>query len=138
MRKMVIWMIVGLAIFAGCRSYMSYERQSSTDIPFHKRKPPSMNKAIIISTNGPQLEPNYYQIMGTVNSTIENVSIYSKHCTDAIEMLRYEAEAVGADALMNVSCSLHKYGAEASGSAITFNNREQALKVLKDIKAILE
>ena len=97
-----------------------------------------MNKAIIISTKGPQLEPNYYQIMGTVNSQIENVSVFQKHCKDAIEMLRYEAEAVGADALMNVSCSLDKYGASASGSAITFNNRAQALQALKDIRAILE
>ena len=117
---------------------MSYERDSSSDIPFHKRKPPSMSKAIIISTNGPQLEPNYYQIMGTVNSKIENISIYSKHCTDAIELLRHEAQAAGAVALMNVSCTLLKYGAEASGTAISFNSRGEALKVLKEIGAILE
>ena len=53
-------------------------------------------------------------------------------------MLRYEAENVGADALINVSCSSDKFSAEASGTAITFRNREQTLKVLKDIKAILE
>jgi hypothetical protein len=138
MRKMVIWMILGLTMFIGCRSYLSYERRSSSDIPFHKRKPPSMNKAIIISTKGPQLEPNNYEIMGKVNSQIENITSLQKHCKDAIEMLRYEAEVVGADALINVSCSRDKYSAEASGTAIIFKSREEALKVLKDIKAIFE
>ncbi len=138
MRKMVIWMILGLTMFIGCRSYLSYERRSSSDIPFHKRKPPSMNKAIIISTKGPQLEPNNYEIMGKVNSQIENITSLQKHCKDAIEMLRYEAEVVGADALINVSCSRDKYSAEASGTAIIFKSREEALKVLKDIEAIFE
>jgi uncharacterized protein YbjQ (UPF0145 family) len=53
-------------------------------------------------------------------------------------MLRYEVETVGADAVINVSCSSDKYSAEAFGTAITFKSREQALKVLKDIRAILE
>lgn len=138
MRKMVIWMILGLTMFIGCRSYLSYERRSSSDIPFHKRKPPSMNKAIIISTKGPQLEPTNYEIMGKVNSQIENITSLQKHCKDAIDMLRYEAEVVGADALINVSCSRDKFSAEASGTAIIFKSREEALKVLKDIKAIVE
>lgn len=138
MRKMVIWIVVGLAVLTGCRSYMSYDRQSSSDIPFHKRKPPSLNEAIIISTRGPQLEPSHYEIMGNVNCKIENLTSFQKHCKDAIEMLRYEAETVGADALINVSCSRGTYGAEASGTAIIFKSREEALKVLKEIKAILE
>lgn len=131
-------MALGSAMLIGCASYLSYDRDSSSDIPFHKRKPPSLNKAVIISTNGPQLEPKYYEIMGNVMSQINNITVFQKHCKDAIEMLRYEAENVGADALINVSCSSGKYSAEASGTAITFKNREQALKVLKDIKAILE
>jgi hypothetical protein len=138
MRKVVIWIVVGLAMFTGCTSYMAYDRHSSSDIPFHKRKPPSLNKAIIISTKGPQLEPQNYEIMGKVNSKIENVSFFQKHCKDAIETLRYEAEVVGADALINVSCSPDKYSAEAFGTAIIFKSREEALKVLQDIKAILE
>jgi len=138
MRKTVIWIALVLVILIGCRSYLSYERDSSNDIPFHKRKPPSLNKVIIISTKGPQLEPNYYQIMGTVNSRIENITTFQRHCKHAMEMLLYEAEVVGADALMNVSCSRDKYGAAASGTAITFNSRDQALKVLKDSNAILE
>ena len=93
---------------------------------------------MIISANGPQLEPKYYEIMGKVMSQIDNITMFQNHCKDANEMLRYEAENVGADALINVSCSSDKFSAEASGTAITFRNREQTLKVLKDIKAILE
>jgi len=138
MRKMIIWVVAGLAILNGCASYLSYDRYSTSDIPFHKRKPPSLDKAIIISTNGPQLELKYYEIMGNVISQISNITIFQNHCKDAIEMLRYEAENVGADALINVSCSSGKYNADASGTAIAFKNREQALRVLKEIKAILE
>jgi uncharacterized protein YbjQ (UPF0145 family) len=76
--------------------------------------------------------------MGKVTSQIDNITIFQNHCKDAIEMLRYETENVGADALINVSCSSDKYSANARGAAIAFKNREQALKVLKDIKAILE
>jgi len=97
-----------------------------------------MNKAIIISTKGPQLEPKNYEIMGKVNSKIENISSLQKHCKDAIEMLRYEAEIVGADALIDVSCSSNKYGAQAFGTAILFKSREEALKALNDMRAILE
>ena len=139
MRKMVIWMIVGFAMFAGCRSYMSYNRNSSSDIPFHKRKVPSLNSAIIISTKGPQLDPQYYEVMGNVASQIDNLTIFQKHCKDAIEMLRHEAEVVGADGLINVSCRKSSYGAEAYGVAIVFHkSREETLRVLRDIKAILE
>jgi len=105
MTKRVIWIVLGLAMLLGCRSYTDFARSSSSDIPFHKRRPPSMEKAIIISSMGPQL---------------------------------YEAENVGADALINVSCSAEKYSAEAFGTAIIFKNREQALKALKEMKAILE
>jgi hypothetical protein len=138
MRKMMILMVVAIAILIGCRSYLSYERQSTSDIPFDKRKPMSLDKAIIISTKGPQLEPKYYEIMGKVRSQADNLSSLQNHCKDAIELLRHEAENVGADALINVSCSPDKYSAGASGTAITFRDREQALKFLKDMKAILE
>ena len=138
MRKIIILTLVGLVVLVGCRSYFSYNRNSTSDIPFYKRKPPSLEKAMIISANGPQLEPKYYEIMGKVMSQIDNITMFQNHCKDAIEMLRYEAENAGADALINVSCSSDEFSAEASGTAITFRNREQTLKVLKDIKAILE
>ena len=138
MRKMMILMIVGIAILIGCKSYLSYERQSSSEIPFDKRRPLSLDKAIIISSKGPQLEPKYYEIMGKVRSQADNLTMFQNHCKDAIERLRYEAENVGADALINVSCSPDKFSANASGTAITFRDREQALKLLEDMRAILE
>jgi hypothetical protein len=138
MRKMMILTVVGIAILIGCKSYMSYNRDSTTDIPFDKRRPPLMDKAIIISSKGPQLEPKYYEIMGKVRSQADNLTIFQNHCKDAIELLRYEAENVGADALINVSCSPDNFSAGASGTAITFRDREQALKLLKDMKAIIE
>ncbi len=138
MRKIMILITVGTAFLIGCASYLSYSRQSTNDIPFDKRKPPSLEKAMILSTKGPQLEPKYYEIMGKVRSHVENISSLQDHCKDAIEMLRYEAENVGADALRDVSCSQEKYSAQAFATAIAFTNREEVLKVLKDIKAILE
>ena len=138
MRKIMISIIVGIAIPVGCASYLSYERQSTSDIPFEKRKPPSLEKAIILSMKGPQLEPKFYEIMGKVRSQVENVSSLQDHCQDAFDMLRYEAERVGADALIEVSCSPEKYGAHAFGTAIAFRNREEVMKVLMDIRAILE
>jgi uncharacterized protein YbjQ (UPF0145 family) len=131
-------MLAGVAMLAACASYLSYDRHSMTDIPFEKRKAPSFEKAIIISTKGPQLEPKYYEILGNVMSEINNITSLQKHCKDAIETLRFEAENVGADAIINISCSSDKFSARASGAAIAFKNREQALKVLKDIKAVLE
>jgi hypothetical protein len=138
MRKMMILMVVGIAILIGCKSLSSYNRQATSDIPFEKRKPLSLDKTMIISSKGPQLEPKYYEIMGTVRSQADNITTLQNHCKDAIAMLRYEAQNVGADALINVSCSRDKYSAGASGTAITFRDREQALKLLKDMKAILE
>lgn len=117
-----------LVILTGCASYLSYDRSSSNDILFHKRKPPSFEKAIIIDTNGPQLDTKYYEIMGRVMSQVSNVTALTNHCKDAIEMLRYEAESVGADALVNVSCGSGKFDASASGTAIAFKNRGEALK----------
>jgi len=138
MRKRVIWIILGLTMFIGCSNFMSYSKHASSDIPFDKRRPPSGNKPIIISTKGPQLEPENYEIMGKVNSKINNPPVLQERCQEAIETLRYEAEVLGAHGLINVSCSWDINGEEASGTAIIFKNREETLRVLKDIKAILE
>ena len=138
MRKRVIWIILGLTMFIGCSNFMSYSKHASSDIPFDKRRPPPIDKPIIISTKGPQLDPDHYEIMGKVNSKIDNPSILQKRCKDAVEMLRYEAEIVGADALINVSCSGDKNSEVAFGTAITFKSREETLRVLKNINAILE
>ncbi len=135
---MAIWIILGLAMLIGCSGYMSHKVSSSSDIPFHKRKPPSLEKAVIISTKGPQLEPKNYEIMGKVNSRIDHPGLLVKRCKEALDALRYEAEVVGADALINVSCSGDKNSEEAFGTAIIFKSREETLRVLKDINAILE
>ena len=138
MRNIMIPIIVGIAIPIGCASFLSYNRQSTNDIPFEKRKPPSLEKAIILSMKGPQLEPKFYEIIGKVRSQVGNMSSLQNHCKDAIDMLRYEAESIGADALIDISCSPEKFGAKAFGTAIAFRNREETLKVLVDIKAIIE
>jgi uncharacterized protein YbjQ (UPF0145 family) len=140
MKGMMISILLGMVMLIGCKSYLhlSVDRSSTSDIPFERRKPASANKAIIISTNGPQLEPKYYEVMGKVMSQVENMTSLENHCMDAMEMLRHEAEKVGADALINVSCTPDKYSANASGTAIAFRNSEETLKVLRDIKAVLE
>ena len=76
--------------------------------------------------------------MGRADSEVSNVSALVPHCKDAIEMLRYEAEIVGGDALIDVSCTSGTFNASANGTVITFKNHGEALKVLKDIKAVLK
>jgi hypothetical protein len=136
-KTILIWAGL-LTMLIGCASYLAYERSSSNDIPLYKRKPPSLNAAIIIDVKGPQLDPKHYEILGKAMSHVSNPSPLVSHCKDAMEMLRYEAETVGGDALINVSCSSGTYDADASGTLITFKNREEALKVLKQIKAVLQ
>ena len=49
---------VGIFAFAvGCTSHLDYEKSSRSDIPFYKRKIPSMERAIIIDPKGPSLDP---------------------------------------------------------------------------------
>jgi hypothetical protein len=129
----------GIFAFAfGCASHLTYEKSSTSDIPFHKRRIPSLEKAVIIDTKGPSLDPKYYEVMGRAASEVSNVTALAFHCKDAIEMLRFEAEKVGGDALIDVSCTSGTFNASAIGTIITFKNREEALKVLIDIKAVLK
>ena len=129
----------GIFVFViGCASHLSYDKSSKTDIPFYKRKVPSLEKAIIIDPKGPSLDPKYYEVMGRAESEVSHVTTLVSHCKDAIEMLRYEAENVGGDALIDVSCTSGAFNASANGTIITFKNREEALKVLKDINAVLK
>jgi uncharacterized protein YbjQ (UPF0145 family) len=76
--------------------------------------------------------------MGRARSEVSNVTALVSHCKDAIEMLRFEAEKVGGDALIDISCKSGTFDASASGTIILFKNREEALKVLKEIKAVLK
>ena len=138
MRGKAIFFAGVVAFALGCASHLTYERSSASDIPFHKRKVPSLEKAIIIDTKGPSLDPKYYEVMGRAMSEVSDVTALAPHCKDATDMLRFEAEKVGGDALINVSCTSGTFNASAIGTIITFKNRDEALKVLKDIKAVLK
>jgi len=138
MRRKAI-LFVGIFIFVfGCASHLNYQKYSSNDVPFEKRKIPSLEKAIVIDPKGPSLDPKYYEIMGRAVSEVSDVSALESHCENAIEMLRIETERVGGDAVINVSCSSRSFGANADGAIISFKNRQEALKVLRDIKAVLK
>jgi len=138
MRRKAIF-FAGIFVFlVGCASHLNYEKSSRSDIPFYKRKMPSFEKAIIIDPAGPSLDPKYYQVMGKAEGKVSHVTALLPHCKDAIEMLRYEAENVGGDALIDVSCTSDAFTGTAQGTVISFYNREEALKVLKEINAILK
>ncbi len=136
-RKAVIFAGI-FAFVIGCAANLPDANSSKNDIPFFERKPPSLEKAIIIDPKGPSLDPKYYEVMGRVSSEAGHVSALVPHCEAAIEMLRREAEIVGGDALIDVSCTSGSFNATAKGTVISFKNREESLKVLKDIKAVLK
>jgi len=138
MRRKAIFFAGIFAFLVGCASHLNYEKSSKSDIPWHKRKMPSLEKVIIIDPKGPSLDPKYYQVMGKAEGKVSHVTALLPHCKDAIEMLRYEAENVGGDALIDVSCTSETFSGTAQGTIISFYNREEALKALKDIKAILK
>ena len=138
LRKKAIFFAGIFAFVISCASYLTYDKSSKNNIPFSKRKVPSLEKAIIIDSKGPSLDPKYYEVMGRADSKVSNVTSLVSHCKDALEMLRYEAGNVGGDALIDVSCTEGTFDAVANGTIITFKDREEALKVLKDIKAVLK
>ena len=138
MRGKAIFFAGIFAFVIGCASHLNYDKSSRSDIPFHKRKVPSLEKAIIIDPQGPALDPKYYEVMGRAEGEVSHVSALVSHCKDAIEMLRYEAEIVGGDALIDVSCTSGLFDASANGTVITFKDRVEAFKVLKEINAVLK
>jgi len=137
--KKWIWLKAAVfLILVGCASHLLYTRSSTNNVPFEKRRPPSGEPSVIISLGGPQLDPKYYDILGKVTSRIENVAALEQHCQDAIKLIRFEADKVGADALINVSCTSGQFNADASGTAISFKDRDEALGVLKQIGARIQ
>lgn len=86
---------------------------------------------------GPQLAPEYYEYLGEVRSSVDNLTVFENRCKGAIELLRVEARQMGADALINVSCGRSMFGAGASGKAIIFKDRDECMKILKEIGAYL-
>jgi hypothetical protein len=137
-RRKAIFFAGIFAFVSGCASHLTYDKSSTSDIPFLNRKPPSLEKAIIIDPKGPSLDPKYYDVIGKASSQVSHVSALAPHCSDATEMLRLEAENDGGDAVIDFSCTSGTFNASANGTVIIFKNREEALKVLKDIKAILK
>ena len=137
LRRKAIFFAGIFAFVMGCASHLTYDKSSTSDIPFSNRRPPSSEKAIIIDPKGPSLDPRYYDVMGKADSKVSNVSSLVPHCKDAMEMLRYEAEIVGGDALIDVSCTSGLFDASANGTVITFKDRVEAFKVLKEINAVL-
>jgi hypothetical protein len=138
MRRKAIFLAGIFAFVIGCASHLNYDKSSKSDIPFYKRKVPTLEKAIIIDPKGPSLDPKYYEVMGRAEGKVSDVTALVSHCKEAIKMLRYEAEKVGGDALIDVSCTSGAFDATASGTVISFYNRNEALKALKEIKAILK
>lgn len=138
MRRKAILLAGIFAFVIGCASHLNYDKASKSNIPFYKRKVPSLEKAIIIDPKGPALDPKYYEVMGRAESEVSHVSALVSHCKEAIKWLRYEAENVGGDALMDVSCTSGAFNATANGTVVSFKNRQEALKVLKEINAILK
>lgn len=73
----------------------TYQRWSTNNIS--KSLPPSQYPVIVISEQGPQLEPEYYEVLGTVESAIENITAFERRCIGAINLLKSEARKQGAD-----------------------------------------
>ena len=136
MRKTIILSFVGLMMLIGCASYSSYNKYSTNDVPIQNRRLPSGYPTLLISSQGPQLNPQYYEIMGRVTSVVDSVTVFENHCRGAMEMLRYEARNIGSDAVINLDCGSGTFGAKASGMAIYFKNREEVLKALEEIKPV--
>lgn len=134
MKKEVLLLLVVGSLTVGCASWGPSNTYSTNDIPLQNRKIAAY-APIIIGLKGPQLDPSYYDIMGKVKSSVDNKTIFERHCAGAIEMLRNEARSVGADALINVDCGSSHFGSGASGIAIAFKDRQESLKKLEEIKA---
>ena len=130
-------MIFLFITLTGCASYNSYSVYSTNDVPLESRKPPSMYRTIIISMNGPQLDPEYYETMGIVRSNVDNLTVFENRIRGAMEKVRNEARSIGADALINVSCGKSGFGSACHGYAISFKDREECLRRLKEIGAVI-
>lgn len=90
----------------------------------------------IISAGGPQLDPDYYIVLGSekIDQVETGISLKDLH-----EILRIRAREVGADALIKLKYKLkNDHFVQVTWTTIAFKNREEALKKLKEIGIILE
>ena len=113
----------------------TYQQWSTHNIT--KSLPPSQYPVFVISEEGPQLEAEYYEVLGSVESVIENITAFERRCIGAINLLKSEARKHGADALIHTHCGAAMGSARASGIAIIFKSREESLRRLKEIGAIM-
>lgn len=97
----------------------------------------------IISIHGPQLDPQYYVVIGTVEANKDAVTVLDKVSLESVfEMLKTKAREGGADALIQVryqrgvSTGRRVDSVYVTGAAIVFKNREEALKKLKEMGAV--
>jgi hypothetical protein len=93
---------------------------------------------VVISEQGPQLEPEYFEVLGTVESVVENITAFERRCIGAINLLKSEARKHGADALIHANCGEAMGSSRASGVAITFKNRNESLKRLEEVGAVIK
>jgi len=99
----------------------------------------------IISVHGPQLDPQYYVVIGTVEANKDAVTVFDKVSLESVfEMLKTKARQGGADALIQVryqrgvSTGRRVDSVYGTGTAIVFKNREEALKKLKEMGAVFQ
>jgi uncharacterized protein YbjQ (UPF0145 family) len=78
-----------------------------------------------------------YEILGEVRSLVNNITIFEKRAKGAVEMIRNEARQVGAHAIINVQVGETQFGSSASGIAIRFKDYNEAIRLLKEIGAVI-
>jgi len=114
-------LVLAMVVLAGCVRG-TYHRYSWNTVPTELRRPPT-REVVLISKGAPQLDSSTYKALGKVNSFNPNYTAFEKRCLGAVEMLRDEAQRVGADAVINIECGESLGGSYASGTAIRFTER---------------
>jgi len=130
----LLFLSIILLMLSGCVGG-TYQHWSTHNIS--TSLPPSQYPVIVISEQGFQLEPEYYEVLGPVESVVENITAFERRCIGAINLLKSEARKHGADALIHTHCGAAVGSARASGIAIIFKNRNESLKRLEEIGAII-
>jgi hypothetical protein len=134
MRRLLFLLIIVLML-SGCTGGRP---QYTSTHSITKYVPASQYSVIVISEQGPQLEPEYYEELGTVEIALGEVTPGGMmKCVGILFLLKSEAKKHGADALIHAQCGQFLGIARASGIAIIFKNREESLKRLKEIEAVI-
>ena len=137
--KKILILAMVLVLLSGCvRKILEGEGrtyQGSSTHNFSKSLPPSKDRVIVISSQGPQLESAYYEVLGNVESEVVRIKDSERGCNYAISLIGSEAEEHGADALIHVKCGIGMKTAGATGIAIIFKDRYESFKRLDEIGA---